>query len=226
MKKSQIIIFGAAGLLSFIGTFGLTWFFGGSDTSSETVAIQGQQGVSADGEGGFDITSIGAFEDDKNLSKGMTEKQLQTLIYDIREKMKEHRYREKELALEDSRIASARDTLQEDIERLNKLRDELTSILSNLKAQEASLAQARLKVLAAEKENIQKMAGMYDKMDVTQSSQILMSMATNDQFDDAVKILHYMTDRTSAKLLGEIGKNQATLAAAICDKLKRIEESE
>ena len=226
MNKIQIIIMAAAGLLSFAGTFGLTWFLGGSDAPPDAEA-QVQQGVeSAAGAVGIDSFAGLSFEDDKNLTRGMTEKQLQTLIYDIREKLKEHRFKERELAQEESRIATSRETLQEDIERLNKLRDKLTSILSSLKAQEANLLQARLKIDASEKANMQRSAARFDKMNVTQSSQILISMATNNQLDDAVKILHYMTDRTSAKLLGEIGKDQAMLAAALCDRLKYVEESE
>lgn len=225
MNKIQIIIMAAAGLLSFAGTFGLTWFLGGSDAPPDAEA-QVQQGVESAAGAGIDSFAGLSFEDDKNLTRGMTEKQLQTLIYDIREKMKEHRFKERELAQEENRIATSRETLQEDIERLNKLRDELTSILSSLKAQEANLLQARLKINASEKANMQRMAARYDKMNVTQSSQILISMATNNQLDDAVKILHYMTERTSAKLLGEIGKDQAMLAAALCDRLKYVEESE
>ena len=76
-------------------------------------------------------------------------------------------------------------------------------------------------------------------MDVGGASKILTNMcATQDiskmqeieaghttgSFDDAVKILHYMTERTKAKLLAELADSEPALAAALCKRLKQIVE--
>jgi hypothetical protein len=46
----------------------------------------------------------------------------------------------------------------------------------------------------------------------------------SSSFDDAVKILHYMTERTKAKLLAELATSEPALAAAMCKRLKQIVE--
>jgi flagellar motility protein MotE (MotC chaperone) len=43
-------------------------------------------------------------------------------------------------------------------------------------------------------------------------------------FDDAVKILHYMGERTKAKLLAELVNTEPKLAASLCERLKQINE--
>jgi hypothetical protein len=43
-------------------------------------------------------------------------------------------------------------------------------------------------------------------------------------FDEAVKILHYMTERTKAKLLAELATSEPKLAAAMSRRLKQIIE--
>jgi flagellar motility protein MotE (MotC chaperone) len=42
--------------------------------------------------------------------------------------------------------------------------------------------------------------------------------------DDAVKILHYMTERTKAKVLAELVTSEPKLAAVLCEKLKQVVE--
>ena len=81
---------------------------------------------------------------------------------------------------------------------------------------------------------------MYDTMDVTGAGKILVSMckpadgaqqdslgAGGDEngYDDAVKILHYMTERTKGKLLAELATSEPALAASLCQRMKQIVEN-
>ncbi len=233
MKKLQIIILASAGLVSFVSSFTVFWLIKRSQpVLPETAQKQVQEGT---GLGMFDIsgpdsnTEISLLEDDATsyrLSKSMTEKQLKSLIYDIREKMKEYRYSEKELDRRKQRMRVIQDTLQEDIDRLDTLRVQLTSILSNLQQQEHSLEQTTLKIEETEQTNMKSLAARYDKMSTDLASNIMINMASNNQLNDAVKIMYYMSERTSGKLLGEIGNSQPNLAALISLQLKRIKESE
>ena len=61
-------------------------------------------------------------------------------------------------------------------------------------------------------------------MDSASGSKIMIKMSQAQQTDDAVKILNYMTERTAAKMLGEIGTADPNLAAELCDRLQRIKE--
>jgi beta-glucanase (GH16 family) len=51
-------------------------------------------------------------------------------------------------------------------------------------------------------------------------------MVTNQQSKDAVQILYYMSDRTCAKVLGEIANTKPDAAAMLSLELKRIKEKE
>jgi flagellar motility protein MotE (MotC chaperone) len=233
MKKLQIIILASAGLVSFVSVFTVSWFIKRSQpVLPQATQEQVREGTSPEM---FDIsgpgsnTEISLLEDDSTsyrLSKSMTEKQLKSLIYDIREKMKEYRYSEKELDRRRQRMQVIQDTLQKDIDRLDTLRVQLTSILSNLQQQEHSLKQTILKIKKTEQTNMKNLAARYDKMSTDLATNIMINMASNNQLNDAVKIMYYMSERTSGKLLGEIGNSKPNLAALISLQLKRIKESE
>ena len=78
------------------------------------------------------------------------------------------------------------------------------------------------------------LAATYDKMDAASASKILtnMSQAQSGEYggggnlNDAVKILHYMGERTKAKLLAELAASEPELAAYFCKKLKQVIEKE
>jgi hypothetical protein len=70
-------------------------------------------------------------------------------------------------------------------------------------------------------------------MDSASASKILVSMCMSQTqpgmidsqssgFDEAVKILYYMTERTKAKLLAELTSAEPKLAAFLTQKLKRV----
>jgi flagellar motility protein MotE (MotC chaperone) len=71
-------------------------------------------------------------------------------------------------------------------------------------------------------------------MDATSANEILKSMAVgqkqsgavakNASADDAIKILHFMQDRTKAKVLAEMAADEPALAATLCQRLKQVTE--
>ena len=71
-------------------------------------------------------------------------------------------------------------------------------------------------------------------MDSTSASVIISNMCTTlnpdkentgkNSFDDAVKILYYMGDRTKAKLLADMSTSKPELAAELSRRLKQIVE--
>ena len=227
MKKIQIIILAGTGILSFAGAFAVTFFVKKSQpVLPETVAEQAQEDTGLTSQAtGVGATQRGVSIGSDGLVRNMTEKQLQSLIYDIREKMQEYKSRENELDEQEERLKVARVSLQQDIDQLNELRVQLATTLASLKQQEENLKQSMVEITVAETTNMQRIAGRYDKMDVSQASKIIINMLSNNQLDDAAKIMYYMSDRTSGKLLGEIGNTKPQLAGVLCDQLKRIKES-
>jgi len=172
---------------------------------------------------------------DSTTRKAMTEKQLKNLIFDVREKMQEYNNKLQTLELREQRLQTAQSTLKKDIENLNILRIELASIVASLKEQRDKLLKSTVGIAQAEKANLVSMAATYDKMDPTSAGKILTNMCTKQiqgsdvvwggsSLDDAVKILHYMTERTKAKLLAELVTSEPKLAALLCQRLKQVVE--
>ncbi len=225
MRKIQIIIMAAAGLASFAGAFGFTWYMK-QQLSSADAATPPALPTSNDGtdeqESKIERFAFGGAV----LKDTMREEELRGLIFDIREKMNEYKSKERALAAEEQRIDTARKTLEADIERLSRLHDALNVAAGRLRQQEEALQHRMVEISTIEKANLQRIAATYDKMDATQASKIIINMASNKQLEDAVKIVHLMSERTAAKLLGEISVTKPDLASLLSTELKKVRESE
>jgi len=106
MKKIQIIILAGTGIVSFAGAFGVTRFVKKSQpVLPEIVAEQAQEDTGLMSQApGIGPTRAGVPAGSDGLVRSMTEKQLQSLIYDIREKMQEYKSRENELDEQEERL--------------------------------------------------------------------------------------------------------------------------
>ena len=242
MSKKFIIITAAAGLVSFAGAFVFALLTGPSQVS---LPDESEQLVLADEESEQGLvqtrtSTVGTVAAASgSMTKAMTEQQLKNLVLDVRQKMQEYNDRLQALGVRERRLQLTQDMLKKDIESLNTLRIELASTIANLKTERDKLQKSRLEIDQTEKTNLVSLAASYDKMDVTGASKILTNLCaaqdtseiqaieaghTTGSFDDAVKILHYMTDRTKAKLLAELATAEPSLAAALCKRLKQIVE--
>jgi flagellar motility protein MotE (MotC chaperone) len=112
------------------------------------------------------------------------------------------------------------------------MRTELATAVADLKSERDLLQKTRVQIEQAEKNNLTAIATAYDKMDPARASEILTSMvkgqSTNGargSVDDAVKILHFMQDRTKAKVLGELVTTEPALAALLCQRLKQVTDA-
>lgn len=246
MSKKQIIIAAAAGLMTFAGAFVGMWLVGRSSPPPPETATASQQTTAAAqlasakrGEAGpatenaKSATEGTQTAEESETTKGMTQKQLKSLVYEVREKINEYEGKEKGLELREARLAMTQETLKKDIEELNRLRVELATLVANLKEQRSRLLETRAEISKSEKANLAAMAATYDKMDPVSASKIISSMcakqmesgkAEGGTIDDAVKILFYMTERTKAKLLAEMVTAEPKLAAVLCQRLKKIVE--
>jgi len=224
MKKIHLLILIAAGLSCFALSFGISWHL-----KKKRLAIppQSPAASSSESSSAIDATSgpsyLQAASTDE-YTAGLSERQLQNLIEDIRERMREYQSKQKQLAQEEERIQLSRQTLQEEIDRLNELRVKLAALAQNLEEKQQQLQQSILQIEGIEQANFQRLAATYDKMDTTQAARILAAMAAGPQAADAVKILYYMSERTAAKVIGEIGAAQPETASMISLKLKQIQE--
>lgn len=240
--SKKVILLTAMGLVSFAGAFAFAWL--SKPSPADRPGEPEQQTVIADKpEPGVPQRSVGAIGAAGGASgavrRAMTEHQLKNLVQDVREKMQEYDDRLQALATREQRLQLTQNVLKEDIEKLNNLRIEVASTIANLKSERDNLLKSRLEIDRIEQANLVTIAATYDKMDVTGAGKILTNMCktgdsnetgdaalvkAGDSYNDAVKILHYMTERTKAKLLAELATSEPALAAGLCRRLKQIVE--
>jgi hypothetical protein len=245
VSKKLIIIAAAGGLLTFAAAFFGARMLGRSNppvtsqnaanTKAEIkpAASVGQQ--QAEGSKATTEDSQTKTEEETEAAKGLTQKELKNLIYEVREKISSYESKEKEMELREARLQITQETLKKDIDTLNQLKVELATMTANLKEQKSQLLETRTAIAKNEKANLTSIAVTYDKMDPVGASKIISSMCAKQlesgkteggSIDDAVKILFYMNERSKGKLLAEIVSTEPKLAAILCQRLKKVVEQE
>jgi hypothetical protein len=238
VNKKLIIIMAGAGLLSFSGAFVLAWLTKSTAPAPQSQSAQSTTGSQAERNVPYqqaDALGTTGMEE-QTTEKTLAERHLKELIFDVREKMQEYEQKLQSLEKREQRLQITQETLRKDIEELDNLRIELSSVVVSLKNERDRLQKSRVEIGKAEKTNLLSIAATYDKMDASSASQILTNMCTGqvskvgggmqNSMDDAVKILHYMTERTKAKLLAELVSTEPKLAAVLCQRLKQVVERE
>jgi len=237
VNKKLVLIAAAAGVLSFGSAFVAGWF---TQPAAVMGSVDPNQAAAAASlpSGGLPQPHVlgptAASPEDNAGTRAMTEQQLKELIYEVREKIQEYNQKLQALEQEKERLRTAQQTLKRDVETLNNLRVDLAATVASVKSERDMLARTQIQVEQTEKANLVAIAAAYDKMDATSASEILSTMAlgqtTNGgsnrsaNLNDAVKILHFMQDRTKAKVLAELVNTEPTLAAMLCQKLKQVQE--
>jgi flagellar motility protein MotE (MotC chaperone) len=222
MTKLQLILLMLTGTFSFTVAFGTGFILkrnkAAAATPAHAAAAQNQtQGTKTGPVLPPDLT--------ENFSgTTLSENQVKSLICDLQEKMDDVKARQNEIEQDAERVNITRQTLAEEFEQLNQLRESINQSLLSLQDKERAIRDSLTEIEAVEKANLVKIATTYDKMDPAQSAKILVTMASNNQIRDAVKILYYMSERNAGKLLGEIGTTRPETASALSLLLKQIKE--
>jgi len=152
----------------------------------------------------------------------LEEKHLMALVRQVRAKLEECRQREADLASQEQRLVIAREDLRREAQRLEALRAQVVAATTKLQKARSALEQTRLRITADEQANLKHTAEVYDNMDATAAAAIFESMCKNNQTADAVKIFHYMKERSVAKVLEAF--QDRSLAAEVCQQMKRVNE--
>jgi predicted RNase H-like nuclease (RuvC/YqgF family) len=234
VNKKLILMAAGAGLVSFTGAFATGWLTRPAAVKGASAPAAAEQAVAPTPISPTVPALAATAAEDSAGTRAMTEQQLNGLIYEVREKIQEYNRKLQDLEKEKARLQIAQQTLQKDIEKLNTLHTDLAASVANLKTERDMLLKSRVEVEQVEKTNLMAIAAAYDKMDPVRAGEILTNMAQgptpngtlakNTNADDAVKILHFMQDRTKAKVLAELATSQPALAAALSLKLKQVTE--
>jgi hypothetical protein len=238
VNKKLIIITGMIGLASFAGMFLFAWSSKqttkslSNEVSQPSVTMEKPpkelpEPVISPASTEMSATSTQAASE-RTMKKTMTEKQLKSLVYEVREKIREYDDKLRGLKVHEQRLQEVGDMLKKDVEQLDNLRVELASTVVLLKTERDKLLKSRVEIAKKEKNNLMSIAATYDKMDSEAAGKILIKMnqAQNDSANDAVKILFYMSERAKAKVLACLAETEPAISAYFCQKLKRIIEKE
>lgn len=239
MNKKILIITIFFGLLSFGGAFAVGMLGNAKSRSEQSrmqqAAAQAKQ-PSAEKPLSQQVDAIPAVES-TTVTVSMSEQQLKNLIHDLRIKMQDYEQRVAALNQREQRLQIAQDSLKQDISKLTDLQTSLASMTAAVKNEQERLRKSKLEINQIEKTNLVQIAATYDKMDSASAGKIISNMCKpadlqKDQssstgpsgYDDAVRILYYMADRTKAKLLAELAGSEPQLASMLSQRLKQITE--
>ena len=217
--KLKIIALAALGLVVFAAAFVLSTFVGDDGQAVVEPAGQAAQEGEDQGAGLQEALADGSVQP---VTLRMKERELDELVKELRARIEACRKRQEELEVWDKRIRMAGEALKRQAQELEAIRMQLVAPLASMREAKAELENTRVRIGAEEAANVKRIAGMYEKMDSASGGQILADMCSNAQEDDAVKILHYMSERAAGKVLSEMPDK--TLAARLCAKLKTIRE--
>ena len=223
MSKKLILMTVIIGAVSFGGMFAFAWF---TTTTPQAQVPEAEQTTSTQPEAGLQLTPP-----HMSTTSGLAavDSTMKSLVFEVREKIQEYDNRLGAVKIREQRLQRAQGTLKTDIEELNNLRIELEAFMVSLKSEQDKLLKSRVEIAKAEKDNLISIAATYDKMAPEAAGEILtnISQAKNSSADDAVKILHYMSERTKAKVLASIAESkEPAISAYFCQKLKQIIEKE
>lgn len=232
MNLKTIIITVAVGLVVFGASFGFSFMRGklaAAEAAIDEAKQQPQEPVSDYVGERLKTQNTPAEQQEDALSLSLTEKQLEGLIYEVREKIREYDKKTLQLKSFEERVQTARSQMQKDVEELADLQTELASTVAALKQERQRLLDTRLEISKQEQQNFSAIAATYDKMKPDGATKIFSNMcklkADEAQgFNDVVRILYYMSDRSKAKVLETMVNTEPKLAAVLSQELKRTRE--
>jgi chromosome segregation ATPase len=208
--RTRLLILAGLGVVSFGAAFAVSMLMGGSGAaaSQQEAADQARARLSA-----IDM-------DIETPADSARKEELTVLIRELRARLAECRDRQTQLDTREKRLAMARETLDGQAKELEQLRVEIVAPLARLKEVQEELRASRIAVSKEETENLRKIALIYQSKDTAAAAETIVAMCKNNQEDDAVKILYFMSERSAGKVLSEI--QDRALVADIYEHMKRI----
>ncbi len=210
--KLRLIVIGGLALVSFAGAFVVALTTGGPEPEEVRLGPNGEKP-------GEILAATGISQLERLSPK---EHQLDRLIKEMRQEIKSYETRKRELVLLEKRTQLAEENLRRQAQELENLRVEIASALAPLKEERAKLVRERVRISREERQNLQRVASVYSKMSSDAAAATLTQMMSDGQEKDAVRILHFMDERSAGKILAEF--EDKTTAAKISEMMKRIRE--
>jgi flagellar motility protein MotE (MotC chaperone) len=237
---TRLIIFFVVAALLFSGAAGVSWYMQGSMTSPEN---EEKERPAKDGHGAAH-GKIVKLESPRPLSRPSSSpdadriSQMAANLQAQQDSLKNREQylatREKQLDLIHAEIKNEHKKLdgvrkaieaemalvQEKLESLEKRAGETEKDRQKAEVQMDEIRRSTLEINNLEAKNLKQVASIYDKMDPAAAAQSIQQMAEKGKIDTAVTILANMRERAAANLLGELSKEDATIATQLFDRMR------
>ena len=212
--KKRLFILAGLAAFGFGAAFLVSTWLGGASVPAEA---QGRpdQTLQKDGALAADLSTAAAGR------ITAPQKELEELIREVRHKIALCRQEERRLGEQQKRITMAENLLKEQARELERLRIQLVAPLNELKKAQQRLRQSRIRITKQELANLKRIAQFNEKKDPVAAAETLVVMCKNKQYDDAVKILYLMSERSAGKVLSEMTDRE--LEAQLYQRMKLIE---
>ena len=218
MSKKRIFILAALLIVSFGGSFGLSWWLSPSAGPSEDKDAAPPEAAAG--------PPVQASTFGQPVSLRPDEQQTEKLMKDLRNLIEQNKNTARRLEERARHLVRTEASLKSQAQQLEALRVQLVAPLEGLKQVEKKLESSRIRIRAEELVNLRNTAGAFDGLAPESAAQILVAMVDNSQLEDAVKIFRFMGARQQGKLLdaaAQAGKGGAS-AAKLIDGLTRVQQ--
>jgi len=215
--KKFYLILGGVAAVSFAGSVGVSIFAGGKKLPAKSASGATSQPSPSEAYLAR-LTAAGSAADRVPPDQA----RLEDLAKELRARMEEYERKSTRLEEREKRVVQAEQELQRRAKELETLRMELVGPLTRLKDAMAELDRKSVQVDKDEKVNLQRIAATFEKMDAVRGSGILAGMCANNQVEDVVKILAYMSERGAGKVLAEM--TDQAMAAKLTALWKKVKE--
>ncbi len=212
--KKRLFILAGLAVFGFGAAFLVSTWLGGASVPAEAQGRPGQT-LQKDGALAAGLSTVAAGR------ITAPQKELEELIKEVRHKIALCRQEERQLGEQQKRIAMAENLLKEQARELERLRIQLVAPLNELKKAQQRLRQSRVRITKQELANLKRIAKFNEKKDPAAAAETLVVMCKNKQYDDAVKILYFMSERSAGKVLSEMTDRE--LEAQLYQRMKLIE---
>jgi len=210
-RKSRLLLLIGLGLVSFGLAFGISMLTASPEVDPNMAASEDEQTPDQD---------QATFSMNFDTQAQARSAELTALIREVRAKLAECRERERELDRREKRLILAQEDMDKQAKELEELRVRIVAPLARLKEIQQELKASRVSIGQEELANLRKIAQIYQSKDSVAAAETIVAMYKNNQQNDAVRILYFMSERSAGKVLSEI--EDRALVADIYEQMKRI----
>lgn len=153
------------------------------------------------------------------------DKQVSDLVKTLRARIDMYNQKLQELTEKEKRLQKTQEDLKKQADELADLQAKLNAPLNNLKTQIEDLKKTQVVIKQDHRENLVQIASVYAKMAPAEASQVLQTMCSNRQDEDAAKILYFVSlqsDRQAGKIVDSF--SDKAVAARLVELMKRIRD--